>query len=66
MHLINEYLAVGNAEDAARPAKIVTVVLNVAAEKHHGYYDGIISTVDDSVEVIDRLSNGPLGQDGEH
>lgn len=39
--------------------------LNVAAEKHHGYYDGIIAGVDDSVEVIDRLSNGPLGQDGE-
>mgnify|MGYP001577458118 CR=1 FL=1 len=32
MHLINEYLAVGNAQDAAQPAKFITVVLNVAAE----------------------------------
>lgn len=32
MHPINEFLAVGNAEDAAKPAKFITVVLNVAAE----------------------------------
>ena len=32
MHLINEFLAVGNAEDAARPARIMTAILNVAAE----------------------------------
>lgn len=32
MHLINEHLAVGNAEDAARPARLMTGVLNVAAE----------------------------------
>jgi len=32
MHLINEFLAVGNAEDAARPARLMTAVLNVAAE----------------------------------
>jgi protein-tyrosine phosphatase len=32
MHLINESLAVGNAEDAARPARLMTAVLNVAAE----------------------------------
>lgn len=36
-----------------------------AAEKHHGYYDAIIKGVDDSVAVIDRLSNGPLGEGGE-
>ena len=38
--------------------------LNVASEKHHGYYDGIIAGVDESVAVIDRLSNGPLPEDG--
>jgi protein-tyrosine phosphatase len=32
MHLINEFLAVGNAEDAARPARLMTAVLNVASE----------------------------------
>jgi protein-tyrosine phosphatase len=32
MHPINEYLAVGNAQDAAQPAKFITAVLNVAAE----------------------------------
>lgn len=36
-----------------------------AAEKHHGFYDGIIKGVDDSVAVIDRLSNAPLGEGGE-
>src|SRR5258707_3888219 len=33
---------------------------DTAAEKHHGYYDGIIKGVDDPGVVIDRLSNGPL------
>lgn len=37
---------------------------DAAAEKHHLYYDGIIQGVDDSVTVIDRLSNLPLGDDG--
>ncbi len=32
MHPINEYLAVGNAEDAAKPGTLFMVVLNVAAE----------------------------------
>ena len=36
-----------------------------AAAKHHGYYDTIIAGVDASTEVIDRLSNGPLHEDGE-
>jgi protein-tyrosine phosphatase len=40
MHLINEYLAVGNAADAARPARLVTVVLNVAAENQIEPPDG--------------------------
>lgn len=40
MHLINEYLAVGNAADAARPAKLITVVLNVAAENKIDPPDG--------------------------
>lgn len=37
---------------------------DIAAEKHHGYYDGIIAGVDDSIAAIDRLSNGPLPQGG--
>jgi protein-tyrosine phosphatase len=32
MHLINDRLAVGNAQDAARPVRIMTAILNVAAE----------------------------------
>ena len=36
-----------------------------ATAKHHAYYDTIIKGVDDSVAVIDRLSNGPLHGDGE-
>jgi hypothetical protein len=35
-----------------------------AKDKHHGYYDAIIKGVDDSVTVIDRLSNGPLPDGG--
>lgn len=38
---------------------------DTAADKHHSYYDGIIAGVDDSVAVIDRLSNGPLPEGGE-
>lgn len=37
---------------------------DVAKQKHHGYYDGIIKGVEDSVTVIDRLSNGPLPEGG--
>ena len=40
MHLINEYLAVGNAEDAAKPARLMTAVLNVAAENQIAPSDG--------------------------
>ena len=32
MHWITEYLAVGNAQDAASPPRLMTAVLNVAAE----------------------------------
>jgi hypothetical protein len=48
-------------------AKIVTAKIkrDAAAEKHHGYYDEIIKGVDESSAVIDRLSNGPLHEDGE-
>jgi hypothetical protein len=35
-----------------------------AKAKHHAYYDTIIKGVDESVAVIDRLSNGPLSGDG--
>lgn len=37
---------------------------DAAADRHHGYYDGIIKSVDESVEAIDRLSNLPLPDDG--
>ncbi len=40
MHLINEFLAVGNAEDAVKPARLITVVLNVAAENQIAPPDG--------------------------
>lgn len=40
MHPINEFLAVGNAEDAAKPAQFITVVLNVAAENQVAPPDG--------------------------
>ena len=40
MHPINEHLAVGNAEDAAKPAKFITAVLNVAAENQIEQPDG--------------------------
>jgi hypothetical protein len=48
-------------------AKITTAKTkrDAAAEKHHGYYDGIIKGVEESVTVIDRLSNGPLPEGGE-
>ena len=39
--------------------------LNAAEEKHHGYYDKLIGSMDDSIVVIDRLSNGPLSDAGE-
>lgn len=32
-----------------------------ASDKHHRYYDNIITGVEESVAVIDRLSNDPLG-----
>lgn len=35
-----------------------------AVQKHHAYYDAIIAGVDESTSVIDRLSNGPLHDDG--
>lgn len=38
---------------------------DAAKEKHHAYYDTIISGVEDSVKVIDRLSNGPLPEGGQ-
>lgn len=31
------------------------------AAKHHAYYDGIIKGADESIAVVDRLSNVPLG-----
>ena len=32
MHLINDNIAVGNAHDAERPVRLMTAILNVAAE----------------------------------
>lgn len=48
-------------------AKITTAEAkrDAAAEKHHGFYDNIIKGVEDSVTVIDRLSNSPLETGGE-
>lgn len=42
--------------------KIATAEMKreAALEKHHDYYDAIVKGIDQSVEVIDRLSNGPL------
>lgn len=37
---------------------------DAAAVRHHGFYDSIIQGIDDSVAVIDRLSNDPLGEGG--
>jgi uncharacterized protein (DUF488 family) len=37
---------------------------DVAKDKHHAYYDQIIEGVEESVKVIDRLSNSPLPEDG--
>jgi hypothetical protein len=43
-------------------AKIQTALKkrDEAEARHHAYYDGVIKGIDDSVAVIDRLSNGPL------
>lgn len=38
--------------------------VNEAESKHHAYYDAIISGADESIAVIDRLSNGPLSEGG--
>jgi|SRR5579872_5246424 len=38
---------------------------DIAKDKHHGYYDGIIKGVEESVTVIDRLSNSPLPEGGQ-
>lgn len=72
MHLINECLAVGNAEDAARPAGLITVVLNVAAENRIDPPDGRAYAwipfteyaeadpvqLDEAVEWLERHQNG--------
>lgn len=36
-----------------------------ALRKHHAYYDGIEKGIDQSTQVIERLSNIPLGEDSE-
>ena len=38
---------------------------DLAKEKHHGYYDGIVKGIEDSITAIDRLSNCPLSEGGE-
>jgi nitrogen-specific signal transduction histidine kinase len=30
------------------------------AARHHAYYDGVIKGIDESIAVIDQLSNGPV------
>ena len=72
MHPINEFLAVGNAEDAAKPAQFITVVLNVAAENQIEPPDGRAYTwipfkeyaeadpvqLDEAVEWLERHEKG--------
>lgn len=54
----------GVLDGIAEKITVAEAKRNVAAEKHHGYYDMIIAGVDESVKAIDRLSNGPLPEDG--
>lgn len=37
---------------------------DIAAAKHHGYYDGMIKQIQGTVDVIEQLSNSPLPDDG--
>jgi hypothetical protein len=38
--------------------------LNTAEGRHHAHYDRLIDSMDESIVAIDRLSNGPLPDDG--
>jgi protein-tyrosine phosphatase len=72
MHLITEHLAVGNAEDAAKPHRLMTAILNVAAENKIDPPDGKIygwipfkeftepdpSQLDEAVAWLERHENG--------
>lgn len=72
MHPINEFLAVGNAQDAAKPAQFITVVLNVAAENQVAPPDGLAYAwipfteyaeadpvqLDEAVEWLERHQHG--------
>jgi hypothetical protein len=44
----------------AEKISAATIKRTAAVEKHHGYYDGLIKGIEESVMVIDKLSNGPL------
>src|SRR2546422_10053305 len=72
MHLINENLAVGNAEDAARPARLMTAILNVAGESQVAPPPGLAyawipfkefveadpTQLDEAVEWLEQHENG--------
>lgn len=72
MHLINDRLAVGNAEDVARPARFMTAILNVAAESRIDPPPGLTyawipfkefaeadpALLDEAVEWLERHENG--------
>lgn len=52
-------------DEIAEKITSAKVKRTAAAAKHHTYYDGLTKAIEDSVVVIDRLSNGPLSGDGE-
>lgn len=49
----------------AEKIKVAKQKRDIAKDRHHGYYDAIITGVDESVQVIDRLSNSPLPENGD-
>jgi hypothetical protein len=49
----------------AEKIETAKVKRSAAVDKHHGYYDTLIKGIEESTEVIDKLSNGaPLDEDG--
>jgi hypothetical protein len=52
-------------DEIAEKITTATAKRDEAAAKHHTYYDNVIAGVDETVSVIDRLSNVPLGEGSE-
>src|SRR3989442_4106477 len=73
MHLINENLAVGNAQDAERPVRFMTAILNVAAESQieppagrayawipfKEFSEADPTLLDEAIEWLERHENEP-------